>query len=308
MILQALNQYYERKATDPESGIAPEGFEYKEIPFVLVLDADGCLVNVEDTRQTINKKLRARSFLVPQGEKRASGIKAYLLWDNLEYVLGIVAKGKPERVAQQHLAFVERIQSLGVEDDPGVGAVLKFLRSNPKDVLDGCDYAEEILAACPFMSFRLNTESNLVCQGPAVLEKLMSGGELDQRSGFCLISGITGQLAKLQPAIRGVRDTNTTGGNIVSFNLAAFTSYGKEQGMNAPMGKKASFAYTTALNHLLGKDSTQKLQVGDATAAFWSERSSHFEDDFAVMFDEPSKDNPDALTEKVRALLVAVDK
>ena len=32
MILQALCDYYQRKANDPESGIAPEGFEYKEIP------------------------------------------------------------------------------------------------------------------------------------------------------------------------------------------------------------------------------------------------------------------------------------
>ncbi|MCU7862278.1 MAG: type I-C CRISPR-associated protein Cas8c/Csd1, partial [Candidatus Thiodiazotropha sp. (ex Lucinoma kastoroae)] len=97
MILQALNNYYERKAADPESGIAPMGFEYKEIPFILVLDDVGTLVNIEDTRQMINKKLRARSFLVPQGEKRASNIKANLLWDNTEYVFGVPVKGKPER-------------------------------------------------------------------------------------------------------------------------------------------------------------------------------------------------------------------
>lgn len=112
MILQALNDYYERKAADPGSGIAPQGFEYKEIPFILVIDRPGNLVNIEDTRQTINKKIRARSFLVPQGEKRASNVKANLLWDNTEYLFGIPVKGKPERVVQQHQAFIERVKSL----------------------------------------------------------------------------------------------------------------------------------------------------------------------------------------------------
>ena len=32
MILQALYDYYERKAADPESTVAPEGWEWKEIP------------------------------------------------------------------------------------------------------------------------------------------------------------------------------------------------------------------------------------------------------------------------------------
>lgn len=135
MILQALNQYYERKAADPETGIAPEGFEHKEIPFVIVIDPDGNLVNIEDTRQTINKKLRAKSFLVPQGEKRSSGVKPYLLWDNMEYVLGVVGKGKADRVILQHQAFIERIKNLNLSDDPGVNAVLKFMGKEPENAL-----------------------------------------------------------------------------------------------------------------------------------------------------------------------------
>lgn len=307
MILQALNDYYERKAADPDSGIAPEGFENKEIPFVLVLDTEGRLINIEDTRQTINKKLRAKSFLVPQGEKRSSGIKAYLLWDNLEYVLGIAVKGNPERVLEQHKAFIERIKSLGLENDKGISAVLSFLSKETQGALDASEHAEEIKSSCPFMSFRLQTDTELICQREAVIAKLTNNGGSQSKKRFCLISGKVDQQANLQPAIKGVRDTNTTGGNIVSFNLSAFNSFGKEQGSNAPMGEKASFAYTTALNHLLGKDSTQKLQVGDATTVFWLDRQSHLEDDFSSLFDEPDKDNPDKLTDKVRALLKAVD-
>ena len=257
--------------------------------------------------QSIHNKLRARSFLVPQGEKRASGIKAYLLWDNPEYLLGVPVKGKPERVKLQHREFVEKIRALALSDDQGINAVLRFLEGKPQEALIGSEHSDEILAAGPFMSFRLNTETQLVCQRKAVLDRIAKYGDLEARTGFCLVSGVTGRLARLQPAIKGVRGTNTTGGNIVSFNLSSFNSYGKEQGMNAPMAAKASFAYTTALNHLLRKDSSQKLQVGDATTVFWSDRSSHFEDDFASLFDEPTKDNPDVLTEKVRSLLMAVN-
>ena len=56
MILHALKEYYVRKADDPESTIAPIGFEYKEIPFILALDSSGKLVNIEDTRHTHKKK------------------------------------------------------------------------------------------------------------------------------------------------------------------------------------------------------------------------------------------------------------
>lgn len=307
MILQALNDYYERKAADPEGALAPEGFEYKEIPFVLVLDESGALVNIEDTRQMANKKLRARSFLVPQGEKRSSGIKAYLMWDNVEYALGIVSKGKPERVTLQHETFIKRVESLNLDDDAGVNALLSFLRNSPQSSLAGSDYADEIVASSPFMTFRLNTDTDLVCQRKAVIDRLRQSTGTGSKHGFCLISGENDVPAKLQPAIKGVRGTNTTGGNIVSFNLSAFNSFGKEQGANAPMGERTSFAYTTALNHLLGKDSTQKLQVGDATTVFWSDRNNHLEDDFKALFDEPEKDNPDRLTEKVRTLLKAVD-
>lgn len=92
--------------------------------------------------------------------------------------------------------------------------------------------------------------------------------------------------------------------NIVSFNARAFESYGKteRQGENAPVSRAAAFAYTTALNHLLRKDSPQRIQVGDASTVFWAEKQDAFEDIFGDIF----KDNPDASTLAVHALLNAV--
>lgn len=88
MILQALCKYYERKAKLGE--IAPVGFEWKGIPFLIVIDKDGNLKGLKDTREKVEKKLVAKSFLVPQAVGRsgsASWKKTNLLWDHYGYVL-----------------------------------------------------------------------------------------------------------------------------------------------------------------------------------------------------------------------------
>ena len=49
MILQALKEYYDRKAADPDSGIAPLGWERKEIPFRVVFDSEGKPIEINNT-------------------------------------------------------------------------------------------------------------------------------------------------------------------------------------------------------------------------------------------------------------------
>lgn len=51
--------------------------------------------------------------------------------------------------------------------------------------------------------------------------------------------------------------------------------------MNAPVSKKAEDAYTTALNVLLGKDSTHKFRISDTTVLFWAQQQNDFENQFA---------------------------
>ncbi len=313
MILQELARYYERKANDPETALAPEGFEEKEIPFVIVIDAHGQLVQIEDTRSGEGKKKRARSFRVPQGVKKTSAVAANLLWDTAEYVLGIDTKGKPDRVALQHAAFVERLAELPA-DDEGVLAVRIFLSSVPMAQLEQSPSWEEIRTTNPNLSFQLAGDTELVCERAAIVTEIRAGAasEAEEASGatrgICLISGQNAEIQRLHPAIKGVWGAQSVGANIVSFNLRAFESYGKEQkqGENAPVGKYAAFAYTTALNHLLGKDSTQRIQVGDASTVFWASERSFLEDSFASLFGEPPKDDPDRPTRAVRALYESV--
>jgi CRISPR-associated protein Csd1 len=313
MILQELVRYYERKASDADTALAPEGFEPKEIPFVLVIDKDGRLVQIEDTRSGEGKKKRARSYLVPQGVKKTSGVAANLLWDTAEYALGIDTKGKPDRVVLQHATFVKRLEELPAGEE-GLRAVRAFLAHLPIPQLEQSPSWEEIRTSNPNLSFQLISDTELVCQRPAVVAALCAdvANEAERESGsvrgICLVSGQDSEIVRLHPAIKGVWGAQSSGANIVSFNLRAFESYGKEQkqGENAPVSKKSVFAYSTALNHLLSKDSTQRIQVGDSSTVFWASEKSFLENDFASLWSEPPKDDPDRGTKAVKALYESV--
>ena len=312
MILQELAHYYERKAQDPNSALAPEGFEQKEIPFVIVLNEDGALVQIEDTRSLVGKKKRARSFLVPQGVKKTSGVAANLLWDNAEYVLGVVTKGKPERVIAQHVAFKARLAELPT-DDAGIISINAFLANLPQEQLAQDPAWEEIVATNPNLTFQLRGDAELVCQRAEVVAHLLAGetdATQETTQGICLVTGQPAEIERLHPSIKGVWGAQSSGANVVSFNQRSFESYGKEgkQGENAPVSKQAVFAYTTALNHLLGKDSAQRMQVGDASTVFWADKECLLENSFASLWSEPGKDDSDRNTRAVKALLESIQQ
>lgn len=310
MILQALNDYYQRKQADPDpkNRLPAYGLEEQKIPFVIEIDQEGRLVNLADTRSSEGKTKTGQRFLVPRGVKKTSGVAANLLWGTAEYVLGVDTRGKPERVAEQHAAFRARIEGLPevVRQDAGIRAVLAFLDAKPLDKLQALAVWPEVLEQNPLMTFRLQGDVELVCQRPAVAAAVLAGPAADDVTGICLVTGERSPIERLHPAIKGVRGAQTSGANIVSFNLDAFTSYGKSQGDNAPVGKPAAFAYTTALNHLLGEDSRQRIQVGDASTVFWAEAPHDLEKLVPDLFGEPPKDDPDRGVEALRDLYQAV--
>jgi len=129
MILQALKEYYDRKAADPDSGIAPLGWEWKEIPYLIVLRNDGSFVRVEDTQELIGKKKRAKTFLVPSlGESKGSGVKSNFPWENAEYIFGIPLKqDKNNNVPKRRQEFIKRLEEYASFD--WAKAILCFLKN-----------------------------------------------------------------------------------------------------------------------------------------------------------------------------------
>lgn len=74
MILQALYEFYQRKANDPESNIAPEGFQEQEIKFVIVINENGQFDDLNDMR---DEKGKGKLYLLPKARNR-SGKNAWM--------------------------------------------------------------------------------------------------------------------------------------------------------------------------------------------------------------------------------------
>ena len=309
MILQELTRYYDRKARDPDPAkrLPSLGLEDKEIPFVIELAADGRVIQLRDTREPDGKKLRARAFLVPQGEKKTSGVKANLLWDSAAYAIGLERERKGKAELSPHEAFRARIEALPATalTDEGVQSVLAALRRADWAVLRAHPAWAEIEAANPLMSFQLGGDPDLICQRPAVVAAAQPAPDPQAARGLCLIDGVEAPIQRLHPSIKGVWGAQSSGANIVSFNSRAFESYGKSerQGENAPIGERAAFAYTTALNHLLAKDSRNRFQVGDASTVAWADTDNRFDSEFTLAdFFAETKDDPDRGVRAVQAL------
>lgn len=305
MILQALYEYYQRKAADPESNIAPEGFEWKEIPFVIVIDKEGNFVGLEDTREGDGKKKKAKPFLVPAAEKKTVGVKANLLWDNIEYALGANPR-KRDDINNRKNAFLNRLQETFTDETTAslVAPLIVFLQNDRvtqiTDKEANNELWKEIFENNSNVIFRvLGSQDATLCD--TMKPYLLKNNNLED-GGICLISGLRAPIARLNVSIKGVRGAQTQGAALVSFNLKAFESYGKTQNYNAPMGEPAAFAYTTVLNMLLGKDSKNKVQAGDATTVFWAQKPTVFEDIFPSFFAFPPKDDPDTDVRAVKAL------
>ena len=328
MILQALYDYYLRRQADvdPARRLPAFGLELKEIGFILEVDDGGQLHAIIDTRQMSGKKKIGTSFLVPKGVKKTSGIAANLLWDNAEYVLALPdakkmdlarSKGGADeymaRLVEMQQAFRDRISTLPerAQSDAGLRGVLAFLDANPAEQVGRFEVHAEIAASNPVLTFRLIDDRALVCQRPGIAPHLVAaapGGEAteegDGSNAMCLITGDTLPVERLHTAIKGVWGAQTSGANIVSFNLDAFNSYGKSQGANAPVSQAAAFAYTTALNALLVRDSDQRVQIGDASTVFWAQKPDALEHELAALLG--GGDNPDAHTQQVKALFDSV--
>ena len=310
MILQALTKYYERIPT-----AATEGFQKQEIPFIIVLTRQGDFVGLLDTCEVEGKKKRARSFIVPKSVKRASGIAANLLWDNTAYVLGRPKPDKKkdvekllERAKEQQVSFIGRIRDTFSDNlsDEGIKAVIRFLEKKDYEKLFNHPLWNEIEESGANITFQLEGDTELICQREVVKKAILSSpkDELTD-SQICLVSGNPDTPARLHTAIKGVWGAQSSGANIVSFNLDAFKSFGKEQGYNAPVGVKSEFAYTTALNTMLTKGSRQRIQVGDASTVFWAEKKHELEDWFADIFGEPAKGASEQDNAAINALFKA---
>jgi len=267
-ILASLVRAYERMPDAP-----PFGYSMQNVGMIVCLNEDGSVAHVTDWREGEGKKRKPRSMLVPQPVKRTAGIAPNFLWDKTSYVLGVIS-GEGRRTVEEHAAFKERHEeALAGIEDTGLKALLLFLRSWTPDQFVAPLWPDDLKDQNVVFVLENDRRQGLWLHLRPAAKDLWArvADEGGDRQQICLVTGNPAPVARLHPAIKGIWGGQSSGGSIVSFNLDAFTSYGHEQGDNAPVSDAAAFAYTTVLNRFLERDSKHRIQIGDASTVFWAD-------------------------------------
>lgn len=322
-MLRGLVNYYDR--VESTGIVAPPGYSREKISFAVLLASDGSVVDVDDLRDNSGKKPQPKQIRVPQPAKRTSGVAANFLWDKTAYVFGLSATSK--RPADERKEFRSRHERiLSGTTDQGLLALLAFLQNWDPSRFEALRHSTEMIDQN--VVFRLDGSGVFLHELPEakkIWAEHLSGASGDR--GLCLVTGEEGPIARLHPAIKGVPGAQSSGASLVSFNLDAFTSYGKEQGANAPVSERAAHAYATALNTLLslsqGLDPKTKrprwknrIQIGDATTIFWAEAmggpkaiaAAGPAEDLVMLTFEPQEPSDEQEAAEVRSVLQQIEK
>ena len=287
MILTALVKRYEQQLN--EGKVVARGWSMADISFGLRIYENGEVADFIDFRTKVERDKKVvfvpKKIVVPEQLKRTSGIVPYFLCDNAKYFLGIDGNTEQFKAAKNlHLEILKNCDSVAVR------AIKNFFEHwNPSEVLTHPklqDYLKELQSGARLIFM---FEENFATEDDEIKTAWENYRQNQEESASmqCLITGKILPVAKTHPSIKGVRNANTSGGSIVSFNESAFESYGhnkkhEKQWLNAPISKYAAFSYTTALNDLLA-DSNHKEFFGDMTVVYWAEENSDECQDF---FDE----------------------
>lgn len=323
MILKALYDYYHRSGDLP-----PMGFEKKEIYFIIVIKEDGTFVRIEDTREGKTPK----SYIVPRGETRSSGVKANLLWDNAEYVLAVpkeITEAEKKKLSEEGFnelqkkhernakakqdAYIKRCQDL-LTSKPDIiefKAVCNFYKKGINNIVDADNWGALLKERTRNITFQLEHSLDVIPSIKAVKDYLSSNDkECDIANlQYCLVTGEKGKSVRLttSTSIPGSQAT----ASLVSFQKSqGYDSYGKEQCGNAPISEEAEAAYVTALKRLTAKDSRNKFYIGNRTFLFWAsnttQESKDVEDGFFALLNNANTDDPNKNIAKVKETMKSI--
>lgn len=277
MILQALTQHYEDLLKRGE--IASQGWSPAKITYALCINADGELERIFSVEEEVpsGKKtvLQPQRITLPAAVKRSSNPMSNFLWDNSSYLLGVDQKGNPERAKKCFDVAKERHHKLldGVNSETARAILAFFDHWNPDEAKNHPALQEKYEEITSGKNLLFRVEGKYAQKDPEICAAWQRNLETNDPNAVrmqCLVTGRKEEIPLIHDSIKGVRNAQSSGAALVSFNAPAFCSYGKEQNLNAPVGKYAAFAYTAALNNLLA-DYDHVMQIGDTTVVCWVE-------------------------------------
>lgn len=277
MILQALTQHYEDLLKRGE--IASQGWSPAKITYALCINADGELERIFSVEEEVSsgKKtvLQPQRITLPAAVKRSSNPMSNFLWDNSAYLLGVDQKDNPERAKKCFDVAKERHHKLldGLNSETARAILAFFDHWNPDEAKNHPALQEKYEEITSGKNLLFRVEGKYAQKDPEICAAWQRNLETNDPNAVrmqCLVTGRKEEIPLIHDSIKGVRNAQSSGAALVSFNAPAFCSYGKEQNLNAPVGKYAAFAYTAALNNLLA-DYDHVMQIGDTTVVCWVE-------------------------------------
>ena len=305
MILQALVKQYENLAAD--NRVSREGWCEAKVSYAIDLASDGTVrgfINLKKEEERGKKKVLVPDFRnVPQMVTRSSGVAANFLCDNSKYMLGLDKDGSSKRMLDCfQVAKEKHLKLLGSVEGEMASAIRAYFENwdpehLPEDLAQTAIW-EEITDGGNLI-FILN---GLEAQEDEAIRSMwnqmqISGTDTeDEEIGTCLVTGAKTKVSRIHRAIKGIPGAQSSGAALVSFNAPAFESYGKEQSYNAPVGKYAEFAYTTALNYLLAQRK-YTFQLGDTLVIYWADNGQQTYQDIFSFSLEPTVDNQETIYE-----------
>ena len=301
MILQALVNHYEN--LEKQGKVDQEGWCKAKVSYAVNLSRDGEILGILSLKieeERGKKKVWVpRQIKVPEMVTRSSGVSANFLCDNSKYILGIDAEGTNQRVRDCFEAAKEKHLSLLRETEGEMAeAVRNFFETwDPEKASECAEIEERWEDLTDGGNLIFCMDINYAQDDPFIQEaweNARNESAEDGQTGICLVTGKEAEISRIHKTIKGVPGAQSSGAALVSFNAPAFESYGKEQSYNAPVGKYAEFAYTTALNYLLNQRE-YTFQLGDSMIVFWSESA---EEEYQAAFFEaadPKSDNQEEI-------------
>lgn len=308
MILQALVKYYED--LEKQGKLPRQGWCQAKVSYGINLSTDGNIKNIiwlKDEIQTGKKQIwTSKTMSVPAMLTRSSGIAANFLCDNSKYLLGIDKSGTGKRIVECFEAAKKKhLKLLGNVSGEMAQAICAFFRNwDPEEAKKNIVVLEnwEEITDGGNLIFCMNEG---YAQDDDEIQKIWDAENEQTETdaeGICLVTGERTEISRIHRNIKGVPGAQSSGAALVSFNAPSFESYGKEQSYNAPVGKYAEFAYTSALNYLLAQRK-YTFPLGDSMIVYWAEEAKLEYQDVLLALLNPVKDNQNevhAFFEKLR--------
>jgi CRISPR-associated protein Csd1 len=290
MLLERLREYSERL------DLPPTMYDKMRIKWLIDLDLEGRFLGFVQTEGTGKKNDRGKEYMAPHVGK-TSGVKARLLAENGEYVLGIARDPqKRAKVAERHQKFVMQARKCAITTkEPVVEAVLRFL--------DNLDLTKLRVPSDlnPAHNLTFRVEGTLPITLKSVQEYWSANAtsdedhdlELNETYMECLICGELKQpVRRLQFKIKRIPGKQTSSMVLISANQKAFESYGLEESLIAPTCRDCGERFSKAANALI-EDERTHITVGPLVYLFWTKDDLGFS--MASLLSRPEPDEVRAL-------------